>query len=272
MTDISLRPSYWASVSGGKDSLFMLYLILKNPDKYKLDGVVHFELEIDYPFVKSVIDYMQKEVEKLGIPFLRLKPLHTWEELYYKKLPNGNIRGFPTRKARWCNSNYKLSARSSLLSIMKQKGFDVIFYIGYCADEVKRYAHRSFGFYKEIYPLVSENVLEADIWTWAKKQPIFNDYYLYNKRLGCMYCPMASRMAIAYLSMYYPSNYCYMIEKMRETEKIRESELGVPFSILSGNPYYNTDYLVNNIEEVWLPKLRKMHTYQPISIFDIYEQ
>ena len=59
MNNIQLKPSYWASVSGGKDSLMMLQLILANPDKYPLDGVVHFELEIDYPFVKEVIDYME---------------------------------------------------------------------------------------------------------------------------------------------------------------------------------------------------------------------
>lgn len=42
-SEIALRPSYWASVSGGKDSLFMLNLILRNPERYPLDGVVHFE-------------------------------------------------------------------------------------------------------------------------------------------------------------------------------------------------------------------------------------
>ena len=47
--EIALRPSYWASVSGGKDSLYMLNYILHNLDRYPLDGVVHFELEVDYP-------------------------------------------------------------------------------------------------------------------------------------------------------------------------------------------------------------------------------
>lgn len=51
--EMILRPSHWASVSGGKDSLYMLNLILHNLDKYPLDGVVHFELEIDYPFIKK---------------------------------------------------------------------------------------------------------------------------------------------------------------------------------------------------------------------------
>ena len=34
-----------------------LALILHNLDKYPLTGVAHFELEIDYPFIKNVIDY-----------------------------------------------------------------------------------------------------------------------------------------------------------------------------------------------------------------------
>jgi tRNA(Ile)-lysidine synthase TilS/MesJ len=51
--EIQLTPTYWASVSGGKDSLFMLNMILHNLDRYPLNGVVHFELEIDYPFIKK---------------------------------------------------------------------------------------------------------------------------------------------------------------------------------------------------------------------------
>ena len=104
-TELALRPSYWASVSGGKDSLFMLNLILHNLDKYPLDGVVHFELEIDYPFIHNVIDYMQEECERHGIKFYRVKPEKTWNELYQKYL-------FPTRTVRWCNSKYKLSAKN----------------------------------------------------------------------------------------------------------------------------------------------------------------
>ena len=69
-----LRPSYWASVSGGKDSLYMLKYILTNIDKYPLDGVIHFELEIDYPFIHEVIDYMEDECKKYGIKFVRIKP------------------------------------------------------------------------------------------------------------------------------------------------------------------------------------------------------
>lgn len=73
-SNITLRPVYMASVSGGKDSLFMLYLILNNLDKYPLDGVVHYELEIDYPFVKNVISKMKEMCNELNIPFYSVKP------------------------------------------------------------------------------------------------------------------------------------------------------------------------------------------------------
>ena len=39
--NIVLRPSYWASVSGGKDSLYMLKLILEHPDE-EINGTYDF--------------------------------------------------------------------------------------------------------------------------------------------------------------------------------------------------------------------------------------
>ena len=250
-TELALRPSYWASVSGGKDSLFMLNLILHNLDKYPLDGVVHFELEIDYPFIKNVIDYMQSECERFGIRFVRIKPTKTWGELYERY-------GFPMRVARWCNSHYKLTAQKKLQEFMKTKGFYTVFYIGYCADEEKRLAKRVDLQKGERYPLVEENIQESTIWEWAKKQPIFNHYYETQKRCGCMYCPMSSFINFAYLYKYYPENFAFMINKMRETEAVREKELGRPFSCISSNPKYNADYLEKIVKTKWLKKLEEL--------------
>lgn len=256
--EIALRPSYWASVSGGKDSLYMLNLILHNLDRYPLDGVVHFELEIDYPFIKDVIDYMESECKRFGIRFVRIKPTKTWSEWYYNKnSKTGGIYGFPTRKARWCNDKYKLSAKKQLQDYMKSLGFYTVFYIGYCADEEKRFLKRMTPTMREIYPLAENDINESEIWEWAKDQPLYNNYYKTNKRCGCMYCPMASYINFAYLLKYYPTNFAYMIHKMRETEKIREAELGRPFSVISSNPKYNADYLDNIIRTKWLKILNE---------------
>lgn len=248
MNEIALKPTYWASVSGGKDSLYMLYLILHNLDKYPLDGVIHFELEIDYPFIKDVINYMESECKKFGIKFVRIKPRKTWDEIYKKYL-------FPTRVVRWCNNKYKLDCNEQFKDFMKEQGYNVFYYIGYCADETKRYSGREL---QEIYPLVNENIVESDILDWAKTQPIFNDYYKYNKRCGCMYCPMANRLNLAYLYKYYPDNFKFMFDKMKETEKIRSAELGRPFAVMSSNPKYNAEYIENNVITKWLPKLNEM--------------
>ena len=267
-SEIALRPSYWASVSGGKDSLYMLNLILRNLDKYPLDGVVHFELEIDYPFIHDVIDYMESECNRFGIKFVRIKPRKTWETLFYHKCTTKDgketIYGFPTRKARWCNDKYKLDGRKQLEEWMKSLGCYVVMYIGYCADEEKRFLKRLDVKKTEIYPLAENGIQEVTIWEWAKTQPIFNHYYETQKRCGCMYCPMSAYINFAYLYKYYPNNFKYMIEKMRETEKIREKELGRPFSAISSNPRYNSDYLENIIKTKWLKILNERESSQEV--------
>lgn len=254
-TEIALRPSYWASVSGGKDSLYMLNLILHNLDKYPLTGVSHFELEIDYPFIHDVIDYMELECKRFGIPFVRIKPRKSWQELYDKY-------GFPTRTARWCNNMYKLDCDKQREEWLNSLGYYTVAYIGYCADEEKRFKKRALRQDRERYPLVEEGISESSILEWAKTQPIFNHFYETNKRCGCMYCPMTSYLNYAYLYKYYPENFDFMITRMRETEKLREAELGRPFSVISSNPKYNADYLENIIKTKWLQKLNEKEASQ----------
>ena len=236
-----LKPSYWASVSGGKDSLYMLNLILRNQAKYPLDGVLHIELEIDFPFIHDVIDYMENECKRFDIPFVRIKPRMTWEELYEKYK-------YPTRKARWCNSRYKLDGARQLNEFLKYKGYYAVTYIGYCADEEKRFKKSK----NQVYPLANEGIKEDSILEWAKNQPIFNNYYKSNRRCGCMGCSISSRINYAYLYKYYPEKFDYFISKMKETEKLREKQLGRPFSVISTDPKYNADYLEKITKEKWL--------------------
>ena len=168
-SEIALRPSYWASVSGGKDSLYMLMFILHNLDKYHLNGVCHFELEIDYPFIHEVIDYMESECKRFGIPFVRFKPHKSWEELY-------NKYGFPTRVARWCNSHYKLDCAKQLEEWLNSLGYYTVAYIGYCADEEKRFNKRASLQDRERYPLVENGITENEIWEWLRFYCSYNRY------------------------------------------------------------------------------------------------
>ena len=243
---VILRPSYWASVSGGIDSLFMLKLILQNRDKYALDGVVHYELEIDYPFIKNVVDYMETECKKYGIRFVRIKPDVSWFDLYEQN-------GYPSRKGRWCNSQYKLCAKRRLMKFLKNQGCFLVSYIGLCADEVKRFRYETTkdGFPLNIYPLVDFNIDEDYILEWAKEQPIFNDYYKYNRRCGCMCCPLSSLDNLVYTKIYYPKEFNYFMFLAREHEKNMALRYGKDsFSVWQSKGKYNTDYIINRVDEI----------------------
>lgn len=234
MSDIELKNSYWASVSGGKDSLYMFRLILDNPKKYPLNGVVHFDLEIDYPWVKEVINQYKEWCKKLDIPFIKIKPRKSWfelEEKYY----------FPLRVARWCNNLYKLDCKKQFLEQYKNI-VNIKWYIGLCANEKNRIKDDD----TTIYPLVNENIEEEYILQWAQNVPIFNNYYKTCKRQGCMWCPNSTMIEKAYLKKYYPDEYQEMIKYIRRYEN------------KFGKPVYHKfideiDVIINN---KWLERVK----------------
>ena len=239
--------TYWASVSGGKDSLLMLQMVLNRPEQYPLNGVVHFELEIDYPFITAIIDDLERECLKRGLKFYRIKPRTSWEELYKQY-------GYPTRKARWCNSHYKLDSQRQFEQWQKDLNTVPYFYIGYCYDEEKRYSKRNKN---EIYPLVDLKITENSILKWAQKQPKFNNYYKSNRRCGCMMCPLSSYIDFAYCFKYYPEFYQKQLARMKETESRLSEELGRKFSIISGHTEYDSEYLDYIVRTKWVKILEE---------------
>ena len=102
---------------------------------------------------------------------------------------------------------------------------------------------------------MENGIVETEILEWAKNQPIYNDYYKYNKRCGCMYCPLMSMENSAYLLHYYPEEYNKLIKLARDTEIMREQTLGRPFSVWASNPKYNTEYRDRVVREKYLPEL-----------------
>lgn len=243
--ELQLKPVYYASVSGGKDSLFMLKYLIEHPCDYQLNGVVYFDLEIDYPFIKDVIEQIKKQCMELKIPMFCIKPKNKWIDLYYKY-------GYPTLRKKWCNSNYKLDCKKQFEEMQLQYGNSVKWYIGYCYDEKSRYEHRNND--TEIYPLVNIGMTEDLILEWAKKQPVYNNYYKVCKRCGCMGCPNATRIEMAYLLKFYPEWYNYFMDYMRLTEIKQTEKKGKPYKILY---HYDTYYLDNIVRSKWLPILEK---------------
>lgn len=79
-----------------------------------------------------------------------------------------------------------------------------IAYIGFCADETRRFKYQLGNWKNEsiCYPLAEEGIKESEVLEWAKKVPVFENWYKYFDRQGCMFCPMLTRKEMAYMCKY----------------------------------------------------------------------
>lgn len=230
----------------------MLNLILHNLNKYPLDCVVHYQLEIDWDWADKVVDFMEERCRRAGIKFIRIKPRRSWQELY-------NKYSFPTRTARWCNSEYKLDAEKQMIKWIESMNCRPVAYIGFCADESRRFKYEIGNWEKEqiCYPLAEEGIEEKDILMWARTQEIFRDWYKYFDRQGCKLCPCLSRKEIAYMCKYEPETYEQYFDYIRSYEQQFNT-------MLWGEP---CDNVKERIERKWLSILELEENQ--ISIFDL---
>lgn len=254
--DITLRPIRYACVSGGKDSLYMLGYILQHLDIYPLDYVVHYELEIDWSWTKAVVDKMEAMCKVAGIPFIRIKPRKSWIELY-------NKYDMPTRRARWCNSDYKLDAEKQMVKWIESQNCRPIAYIGFCADETRRFKYALGNWEKEMYcyPLAEEGITEDVVLAWARKNPIFSDWYKYFTRQGCMMCPMLTRKELAYMCKYEHESF----EKYFEYVSAYEQKYNTYFW---DKPCWQIRKVIEN---KWLDILNSEEQFEQLSVFDFLD-
>ena len=246
---IALRPVRYASVSGGKDSLYMLLHILQNQSKYPLDMVVNFDLEIDCPFTKECVSKIEELCSKAGIPFWRIRPRQSFYDYFARY-------GMPGFGIRWCNNLYKLDAKRQLHSWLKSQKCRPVAYIGFCADETKRFKYNvgewnaENELQDECYPLAEDGILEEDVLTWAKEQPVFSGWYRLFKRQGCMFCPFLTMKALAFMKTRYPDKFKEFIRLWKDTIQ-RFGNKG--FKWCNGDP----DRLIERLEQKYIPMLEE---------------
>lgn len=262
--DIKLRPIHYASVSGGKDSLYMLNLILNNPNEYPLDMVVHFQLEIDWDWTNKVVDFMEDRCRKGGIKFVRIKPRKSWQEIKDKY-------GLHSRVYRWCNSKYKMDCKNQLHDWIKSQNCRPLAYIGLCADETKRFKYTigdDWHIQDVCYPLAEEGITEDLILEWARGVDIFNGWYKTFRRQGCMFCPMLSRLELAYMLKYYPNKYNEFIGYIRDEEKRFYQDK--PYWYFDKNK--NVDEIDKQIRTKWLDRLETAENTHQVTIWDLMKE
>jgi hypothetical protein len=147
-----------------------------------------------------------------------------------------------------------MDAKRQLEKFMKNQGKYVVNYIGFCADETKRFKYQ-IGKIEEgqtvIYPIAEEGITEDLILNWAKNQEIFEDFYKINDRQGCMFCPMLQYKEMAYQMLKFPEEskkfWDYIFKEWNERQ----------LNCLRGDSY-TPDYIYNRVKTYWLPKVKEI--------------
>ncbi len=196
---------YVATISGGKDSVTMCDLLLKND--YPVDYIVFNdtldEFEEMYIYIDKVAKYFK---ERYGKEIITTKPNWTYDKYILGERTRGEregiVRGLPNGSDSFCTwrREAKINPTEKWLNSLKIKEYKL--YIGFTLDESNR-ANREDD--KFIYPLIDYfNMTEINCKEYLIKQDMENTLYRHFNRTGCRKCQYQSDKDFFIIWKHYP--------------------------------------------------------------------
>lgn len=192
---------YIATISGGKDSVTMCDLLLKN--RYPVDYIIFNDTtdEFDdmYNYIEKVKDYFLQRYNK---EIIVTTPIRNFRDSVLRRVKNsrtphrnGQYVGIPvpTNGQAMCHLRKTLKINPTEKWIRKNlKGHQYRIYIGYTTSPTdKSRAKNTSG--NEIYPLIEYfNMSEHDCKKYLQDQEMENGLYRLFLRTGCKKCPYKS--------------------------------------------------------------------------------
>lgn len=196
------RMKYIATISGGKDSVTMCDLLLKNG--YPVDYIVFNDTLDEF---KEMYDYLDK-VEtffkrKYNKEITRLKPKKTYSHYIYRTLSRGDrvgmTAGLPNASAGFCE--WRRDSKIMPFERWASKIGEHKIYIGITKDETHR-CDRTKNF---LYPLVDDfHFSERDCLEYLVSEDMENPLYRHFNRTGCKKCQYQSDMDWYMIWKHYP--------------------------------------------------------------------
>lgn len=187
--------------SGGKDSMVMLDMLIKNCDNFSSEYVVIYnETDIEFPETK---EFMSVVEDHYDIEITRIHPPKSFDELLIR------WNGFwPSFFALWCQRELKILPSQRYYREKYPEG--VILYTGSRRSE--GVSRRDFAFEtmnKKYGYLMRRPVLymsEDDIWEYIKacELPVNPVYELGYKRCSCFFCPLRGKKDTVRLAHTHP--------------------------------------------------------------------
>lgn len=190
---------YIATLSGGKDSVTMCDLLLKNgyPVDYIVFNDTTNEYKLMYEYLEKVKSYFSNRYKK---EIITTKPIRDFKSSILKKVTrsknlskNGNFVGIPVadKGDTMCHLRRTLKINPTDKWIKKNIKGNIKIYVGYTTDEKSRVKKNSTN---EIYPLIEYfNMSENDCKKYLVEQEMENPLYRFFNRTGCKLCPYKSR-------------------------------------------------------------------------------
>lgn len=217
---------YIATLSGGKDSVTMCDLLLKNG--YPVDYIVFYDTLQEFPLMYEYIEKLKVYFkDRYNKEIIIAKPKSTFEDWCYGKinkknaLYDGYIRGIPMVWSEPCywRRESKVKPFDDLINQLNIKEHKT--YIGFTIDEKNRIMKDD----KFIYPLIDHfNMSENDCKKYLVDQEMENPLYRFFNRTGCGICPAQSKKAWFEVWKNFKDTWNYM--KQIEDELFRLERIG----------------------------------------------
>lgn len=220
--------TYIATISGGKDSVTMCDLLLKNgyPVDYILFADTLHEFKIMYEYIEKLKLYFKKRYNK---KITVLKPNTTFENWCFGVLERGagigKIRGLPlvTNPCYW-----RRESKVKPQELFEKDMGKIVKYIGFTKDENRSIKNEEN--IKFVYPLKDIfKMTEEDCKKYLINQDMENPLYRHFTRTGCAMCPYQSEKSWFNIWKHYT----------KEWEYIKSIENKLSGSL---NDYWFTDY------------------------------
>lgn len=223
-----------ASISGGKDSVCMLHLMIETgniPDK-----VIYYDNGMEFKAVYEVINKIERLCNSIGIDFVRLNSSFNFLDYMLYKPVKGRYND--TTGYSWCGGICRWGTKDKTQVIEKylSKFSNVEEYIGIAYDEPYRIKDKN-------YPLYDDKITEKEAlkycynlgYTWEESGIRLYDIL---KRVSCWCCANKNLKELENIYRYLPDYW----KKLKELESLTFKTMKRGISLEELEYRFKSDY------------------------------
>lgn len=210
------------SISGGKDSDAMTYLLLA---LRAIHGwrcqVMLLHCDMGRMEWASTPPYVQSFSQRVGLPLRVVRHEHRdlLDAIRQRMVDRPDVPPFPSAKVRYCTAAFKRQTTDRAIRQMTPAGGNVVVAMGLRAEESRSRAHKAMWTVRksvdaptkqrQVYDWLPIHALTVDeVWTTIRANGnVFHEAYPGNTRLSCALCVLASHDDLLNGAMHNPDIY-----------------------------------------------------------------